>query len=115
MGKDDPRKIGLKKGLAQLSIAQLKRVVNYSGEMVLDTFNYEDGKFCPLAIALELDKTMKNPTHEKVFNRLTELGYKVYNTRGIRGNFYTDNRKEDLLHAAKEVMAEKRKNNANYR
>jgi hypothetical protein len=43
-----------------------------------------------------------------VFNELTELGYKVYNTRGIYGQYYTTNRKEDLLEAAKEVLEEKK-------
>lgn len=108
---EDPRKTGLKNGLRQLTIEQLQRVINYPDEMVLDSYNYEDGKFCPLAVALELDKTMKNPTHDKVFNELTELGYKVYNTRGIYGQYYTTNRKEDLLTAAKEVLEEKQTNN----
>lgn len=104
---EDPRKTGLKNGLRQLTIAQLQRVINYSEEMVLDTYNYEDGKFCALAIALQLDKTMIDPSHDKVFTELTKQGYKVYNTRGIEGKFYTTNRKEDLLEAALEVLKEK--------
>lgn len=105
---EDPRKTGLKNGLRQLTIEQLQRVLDYPGEMVLDTFNYEGGKFCPLAVALELDKTTENPTHDKVFGKLTELGYKVYNTRGIDGEFYTTNRLDDLTEAAKEVLYEKK-------
>jgi hypothetical protein len=104
---DDPRKVGLKNGLRQLTIEQIQRVIDYPGEMVLDSYNYEDGKFCALAIAVELDKTMINPTHDKVFQALTSMGYNVYNTRGIAGEFYTDHRKEDLLEAAKEVLQEK--------
>lgn len=108
---EDPRKTGLKNGLRQLTIEQLQRVLDYPGEMVLDTFNYQDGKFCPLAVALELDK-MLEPSHDKVFQALTDLGYNVYNTRGIPGDFYTTNRLEDLLEAAKEVLQEKNKLNA---
>ena len=104
---EDPRKTGLKNGLRQLSIDQLKRVIEYPGEMILDELNYQDNKFCPLAIALELDKTIQDPSHEKVFNTLIDMGYKVYNTRGISGNFYTTDRKQDLLEAAKEVLEEK--------
>lgn len=104
---EDPRKIGLKTGLAQLTIDQLKRVINYKGEMVLDEFNYKDNCFCPLAIGVGLDKTITEPSHNKVYNSLTSLGYKVYNTRGIEGKFYTDNRKEDLLLATNEVLQEK--------
>lgn len=105
---EDPRKTGLKNGLRQLTIEQLERVINYDREMVLDTYNYEDGKFCPLAIGVGIDKLIKYPTHQKVFNILTDMGYNVYNTRGIPGEFYTTNRKEDLLEAAQEVLQEKK-------
>ena len=108
MNKEDPRKTGLKNGLRQLNVEQLERVINYPNEMVLDEFNYVDGKFCPLAVALELDKTLVEPTHDKVFDELTRLGFKVYNTRGIDGEFYTTNRLEDLLEVAKEILNEKK-------
>lgn len=109
---EDPRKAGLKNGLRQLTIEQLQRVIDYPGEMVLDSYNYENGNFCALAVGVGLDKTMIDPTHEKVFDTLTSMGYKVYNTRGIPGEFYTNNRLEDLLEAAKEVLQEKIKENA---
>jgi hypothetical protein len=104
---EDPRKTGLKNGLRQLTIEQLNRVIDYRGQMCFDTYNYHDGKFCPLAIAVELNKTIKFPTHDKIFGALTAMGYEVYNTRGIKGQFYTTNRKEDFLEAAKEVLQEK--------
>ena len=104
---EDPRKTGLKNGLRQLTIQQLQRVIDYPHEMILDTFNYQNGYFCPLAVALELDKNMISPTHEKVFETLTSMGYSVYNTRGIQGEFYTENRLTDLLQAAQEVLQEK--------
>lgn len=103
---EDPRKTGLKNGLRQLNIDQLKKVISYDKEMILDTYNYCDGKFCPLAVAVGLDN-MESPSHNKVYQSLIDLGYKVYNTRGISGDFYTSNRKEDLLLAAKEVLEEK--------
>jgi hypothetical protein len=104
---EDPRKIGLKNGLRQLTAEQIQKIIDYPNEMMLDTFNYNDGKFCPLAIAVDLDKTMIYPSHEKVYEALVNMGYKVYNTRGIDGEFYTTNRKEDLLEAAQEVLEEK--------
>lgn len=104
---EDPRKTGLKNGLRQLTVEQIKKVIDYPGEMVLDDFNYCDGRFCPLAVALDLEKTVKDPTHDKVYNVLIDMGYKVYNTRGIKGEFYTDNRLEDLITAAKEVLLER--------
>lgn len=107
MPKEDLRKEGLKNGLRQLTSEQLQRVLDYQDEMVLDEFNYQDGKFCPLAIALELDKKFTNPTHNIIFDELSKMGYKVYNTRGVKGNFYTDKRKEDLIQATKEVLSER--------
>jgi hypothetical protein len=104
---EDPRKTGLKSGLRQLNIEQLERLINYPGEMILDKLNYQDGLFCPLAIALKLDEKLLYPSHNSVYKTLTKLGYKVYNTRGIEGKFYTYNRKEDLLIAAKEILKEK--------
>lgn len=105
---EDPRKTGLKNGLRQLTAAQLQRVIEYPGEMVLDTYNYHEGKFCPLAIGAGLDYKMNGEiTNDRVIGFLLLLGYKVFNTRGIVGEFYTTNRKEDLLEAAKEVLLEK--------
>lgn len=105
---EDPRKTGLKNGLRQLTIKQLERVLNYEDEMIYDTYNYHEGKFCALAIGVGLDMKIVEPTHEKVFEMLETLGYNVYNTRDIEGEFYTSNRKEDLIIAAKEVLAEKK-------
>lgn len=104
---EDPRKAGLKGGLRQLTADQLRRVINYGGEMVLDSANYADGCFCPLAVGVGLDKEIAEPTHEKVFDELTARGYRVYNTRGVAGEFYTADRKRDLLLAAREVLVEK--------
>lgn len=105
--KEDPRKTGLKNGFRQLTVPQLLRVVNFKGEMVLDTFNYENGQFCPLAVGVGLHEKMKDATHEKVLEELNQMGYKVNNTRGIAGEFYTKERKRDLFVAAQEVLEEK--------
>lgn len=110
-GAEDPRKAGLKAGLRQLTSEQVRRVLDYEGEMVLDSLNYEDGKFCPLAIGLGLDKVIRNPTHDRVYGVLVRLGYKIYNTRGIAGSFYQHpNRLIDLRVAAQEVLAEREPN-----
>ncbi len=106
-GNEDPRKTGLKNGLRQLTNEQLQNLWYYPDEMVLDSFNYEDGKFCPLAVALDLDKIIVEPTHNIVFDFLTKLGFKVYNTRGIKGEFYTTERKRDLEIAVGEVLKER--------
>lgn len=104
---EDARKTGLKNGLRQLTAEQLRKVLAWPYPMVLDTCNYEDGKFCPLAVALDIQSMVADPTHEKVFDLLVSMGYKVYNTRGIEGDFYTTNRHADLIEATKEVLDEK--------
>lgn len=108
MKTEDPRKTGLKNGLRQLTVEELRRVLDYPGEMLVDTYNYHDGKFCPLGIALELDRKLADPTNEKVIKLLEILGYKIFNTRGIQGEFYTTDRQRDLRIAAEEVLQELR-------
>jgi hypothetical protein len=106
--KEDARKTGLKNGLRQLTSAQICRVLDYPIEkMALDEGNYIDGKFCPLAIALGIDETMKNPSDDRVHAVLTLLGYRVNNTRNVYGEFYTTNRAHDLQLAAMEVLRER--------
>jgi hypothetical protein len=106
--KEDPRKTGLKNGLRQLTSAQIRRVLDYPIEkMALDDGNYIDGKFCPLAIALGIDETMKNPSDDRVHAVLTLLGYRVNNTRNVYGTFYTTDRGHDLHLAAMEVLRER--------
>lgn len=103
----DPRKAALKRGLRQLSIEQLRRVIDYEGDMVLDHCNYDDGMFCPLAVGLGIDKIMHDPTDAKVTIVLTTLGYDIYNTRGVPGEFYQHpNRLRDLLEVAREIVQE---------
>lgn len=81
-------------------------MITYNKPLVLDTYNYENGNFCPLAVAVGLTN-MPDPSHEKVFAELSSRGYSVYNTRGIAGEFYTESRHEDLMVAAQEVLDEK--------
>jgi len=37
---DDPRYLKLRRGLEQLSNEQLRRIIEYGNNMVLDTYNY---------------------------------------------------------------------------
>lgn len=110
--KEDNRKIALKSGLRQLTTEKLLKVLYYKGKMCLDTYNYNsvEDTYCPLSIAEGLnEKYANNPkvTNELVYTNLVKLGYKVYNTKGIKGEFYTNNRYEDLIIALKEVLQER--------
>lgn len=107
---EDLRHIALKNGLRQLTNEQIERVLKTpSDQICLDDGNFINGKFCPLAIALDLPAIIKEPTDDKVHAVLTMLGYKVNNTRGVVGNFYTTNRLQDLVHAALDVLEERMK------
>ncbi|MCC6425680.1 MAG: NUDIX hydrolase [Phycisphaerales bacterium] len=104
-----PRKTGLKNGLRQLTTAQLHRVLSWPHPMVTDTYNYDNGCYCPLAIGAEIDKraNLRTATHDVVFCELQAMGFKVNNTRGIKGDFYTTERERDLKIALQEVILER--------
>lgn len=115
---EDPRKTALEDGLRQLRPHELERLVWWieSGNPVLldrDEYghaNYSRGTYCPLAIAVRVPVLhgYLDDRDADVAETLTKYyGFKIYNTRGIAGEFYTTNRREDLLTAAREVLAEK--------
>ncbi len=103
---EDARKAALKRNLRQLNVEQLQRIRNYEGDMCQDEWNYRDGAYCPLAVALELDKCVKNPSHEVVYAILALMGFEVNSTRNVPGEFYRTNRHADLMVAVDEVLDE---------
>lgn len=71
------------------------------GKVCYDDFNYDvrAGKFCPLAVAIGLDK-MKDPSDLKVWEELYKRFKPVNVLKGVPGNFYhgnTEERESDLL------------------
>lgn len=117
---EDPRKTALKNGLRQLRPHELWRLVEWvdgGGSVLLDRdefghANYNGNAYCPLAIGVRMHEGVPWVSDESVYNILTHWhgfrhGFRVYNTRGIAGEFFTTNRRDDLLTAAREVMAEK--------
>lgn len=116
---EDPRKTALKDGLHQLVRRELEFLIEWlrNGKPVLldrdevGNANYSKGVYCPLAIAVGVPGRLRSlrsgHTDEEVSKFLIRCGLKIYNTRGIAGEFYTDNRYEDLMTAAREVLAEK--------
>ena len=110
----DPRHKILKERLQSLTKEQLKRLLDYPEEMIMDEFNYVDGRFCPLAVAFDLPKLLEGQflNNEVVRSKVEELGnlqmdnFQINPTKGIKGSFYTDNRKEDLLNLVCEILGE---------
>lgn len=116
---EDPRKSALKRGLRQLQVEDVRRLVDHveAGNPVLldrdeaGAANYSGGTFCPLAVAFGLPglyaKLGREPSDEDVRDMLWGAGLRIYNTRGVEGTFYREHRREDLLTAAREVLVEK--------
>jgi hypothetical protein len=108
--KSDPRYIALCSGLRQLTVSQLYKLYFHladNGAVVLDDCNFKDGVYCPLAIAVGLDKFVKTPSEAIVYSILTLAGLKINNTRGVAGEFYTVERRRDLEIAVDDVLIEK--------
>lgn len=104
---EDKRKTALKSGLRQLTYEQLLRVACFDGQMLLDKFNYDNGKFCPLAIGIGMDRWCRRPSQENVYAILTLAGFKANNTWDVEGEFFTTDRQRDFRIALDEVMQEK--------
>jgi hypothetical protein len=103
----DLRKLAILDHLRQLSIDQLMRILEYREPILTDTYNYKDGRFCALAVALNLPEIVKNPSHEIIYSIIALSGYSICNLKEIPGTFYTTNRSADLIEATREVLREK--------
>lgn len=112
MNKTDLRYIVAKQRLSSLTTEELQRIVdNIDTNMCFDSFNYDkkENKFCPLSIALNLHNTMEDPTDEKIKKELSKRFDHPNIFKGIKGSFYRDNRKEDILYLTKEILTTRKK------
>lgn len=97
-----------KQRLSSLSDEELKRILCDIDKILFDTHNFNEGKFCPVAIAMNLHKTIDNPTDERIKNEISKRFRPVNIFKGIKGKFYTDNRREDLINLCKEILQERK-------
>ena len=72
--------------------------------MVVDEYFYKDGKYWPLAVALEVPSKISEPTNESVRDMIIEMGYDINPMKGVLGSYYTNNRYSDLVALAQEVL-----------
>jgi hypothetical protein len=98
----------LKDRLSLLSQDELKRIEDNIDRVCLDTYNYDcaNDTFCPLAVALNLHETVKNPTNELIVDILSKRFQPVNAIGGVEGNFYIKDRKSDLLSVVRELRNE---------
>jgi hypothetical protein len=109
--KKDKRHFLILNRLLSLSLIELYRIIVNSNLLCLDTYNYNEKykTFCPLALALNLNETIKNPTDEIITNELSKRFNPVNILKGVPGKFYTLERKNDIINLVNEVI--KFKNN----
>lgn len=90
-----------------LSKEQLRRMRDNIDVTLFDEFNYKEGKFCPIGIALNLHKTIENPTHESVKEAIARVYTPSNMLKGVDGQFYhgtDEQRKQDLLMLIEELL-----------
>ena len=99
------RRNKLKIGLEQLSNSQLTKILNYDpDEMVLDEYAYIDGKYWPIAIGLGVPSQIDDPTNENVRKFIADSGYDLNLLKGYKGEFYRQNRLNDLYDVINEIL-----------
>ena len=118
----DPRYLALRRGLEQLNRHQLTVLAGHvecGRPMVVDGCNYDpvDGAWCPLAVALEVDRTLRDEgtvvaTDQEARERIIDIGtrtnpaFGLNPMRGVVGRFFTTSRRSDLLQVCRDVLDE---------
>lgn len=105
----DARYNVFKERLNALSTEEVKRIQSKIDSICFDTFNFdsETQKFCPLAIGMNLHQTVKNPTNKLIVAEIGKRFNPVNALKGVKGNFYTENRREDLITICEKVLNER--------
>jgi len=105
----DERYKVMKQRLSLLSKEELQRIVDNIDMLIFDTVNYDEKnhKFCPLAVAMQLDKTISNPTDSLIKSEIGKRFDPINVIKGIPGNFYRTQRENDLKNLCKEILCTK--------
>lgn len=97
----DERYEAIRARLSVFKSHELGRIVENRDILLTDDCNYKDGKYCPLALAMNLHNTIKNPTDSKIKAEIGRFFDPVNIVKGLRGEFYTTNRENDLINLCK--------------
>lgn len=98
----------MRERLNTLADSQLQEIIDKIDIILFDEYNYHEGKFCPMGIALGCHLNFwGKPTNEWVRSQIGEY-YKPANMlKGVPGEFYHGNdaeRKRDLLALCREII-----------
>lgn len=107
----DKRYETLRGRLEELSIRELERIERDIDQTCNDTYNYDKATntFCPLAVALNLHKTIENPTDERIKEILSKRFNPVSVMTDVEGEYYKNDRKKDLSQVVKWILEDKRR------
>ncbi len=104
--KNDQRYILAKERLESCTTEELQRILDNLDITCWDTFHFDkDNKtFCPIAIAMNLHNVLNNPTNEEVKEQMKNRFGVANIFKGTPGNFYTTNRKEDMINLCTAII-----------
>jgi hypothetical protein len=102
----DRRHEVMKDRFQSLSKKEIKTILDNIDIVCFDTYNYSelDKKYCPIAIAMNLHNILDNPTDYAVTNAISNRFMPVNILKGVEGEFYTTNRKNDLIKLCNELL-----------
>jgi len=97
----------IKERLSNLSKHEIQRILDRIDDVCFDELNYDaqNHKYCPLAIAMNLNTLLPNPTDKKVKEAISKRFNPVNVIKGIKGEFYRNNRKSDLINLCNQLLA----------
>jgi hypothetical protein len=95
----------IKERLSQLTKAEIQRIVDNIDQVCLDEFNYDaqNNSFCPLAMGMGLN-AIQAPTDTLIKQEIAKRFFPVNALKGVKGTFYTTNRKADLLNLCQSLL-----------
>lgn len=105
----DTRYRFIRERLESLTTRQLQEIVSNQDKLLFDEFNFHNGKFCPMAIAVGCHK-MNRPTDQRVREAIGKVFNPVNIMRGVPGTFYhgtDEERRRDLLGLIEEIIVER--------
>lgn len=117
----DARQVALEIGIGQLDTEDILKIFDFpSDQLLLDGGNFSDGKYCPLAVALDAHWNVYRPNNESVGEWIGNMGRHCYGEgfifnqmKGTPGDFYRERRMEDLTRTAMHILAGRSKADVN--
>jgi NTP pyrophosphatase (non-canonical NTP hydrolase) len=108
--EEDKRYVLAKERLRTCSNEELQRILDNLEITCFDTYNYDatEGKYCPIAIAMNLHNTVDNPTDQLIKEEIGKRFVPTNIFKGTPGKFYTTNRREDVINLCKEILDERK-------